>query len=179
MPAGSDLLGLVTYEARRVLGLQEKDQRFYLDTIADFVRTSTNEFPELLVKTDEATERMEKKMDSLSGRLALLSRMALPAIGKTVWKEASITTQLRCARLGLAVERYRLDHEGALPDSLQELVPAYLASLPASPYTGEPLSFSSDEQGFRIYCQPPAEANVGGQLEFRVRRGPPAPDPEV
>ena len=42
------------------------------------------------------------------------------------------------ALVAVALERFRLSH-GRYPDDLDELAPAFLAVLPADPYTAQPL----------------------------------------
>src|SRR5205807_2453674 len=49
--------------------------------------------------------------------------------------------QLRCATVALAAERFRLRH-GRLPDQLRDLVPEFLAGVPADPFNEQaPLSW--------------------------------------
>jgi hypothetical protein len=57
----------------------------------------------------------------------------------------------RSARVALAIERYRRDNEGRLPDSLSMLVPTYLASIPADPYSGGPLRYRTMPGAYTIY----------------------------
>ena len=45
----------------------------------------------------------------------------------------------RASVAAIAVERYRRDHAGALPGSLQDLAPQYLDAVPQDPVTGAPL----------------------------------------
>ena len=49
--------------------------------------------------------------------------------------------QIRLARLALLVKAWRLDHSGELPDSLDQLIPAYMSALPIDPFDGEPLRY--------------------------------------
>jgi hypothetical protein len=51
-----------------------------------------------------------------------------------------VQTQLQGSILRLALMLYQCDH-GRLPDSLDALVPDYLKTLPADPYTGEPFHY--------------------------------------
>jgi hypothetical protein len=57
------------------------------------------------------------------------------------------------ARLGLlavAVQRYRLDHNGAFPSAPSDLIPRYLPSLPTDPFTGGPPIFQRLDPGLAI-----------------------------
>jgi len=57
---------------------------------------------------------------------------------------------LRAAQVALAVERFRLA-TGGLPDSLGQLVPAYLEAVPKDPFDGEPLRYRTLAPGFVVY----------------------------
>ncbi len=58
----------------------------------------------------------------------------VPAYAKAVRTIDAGQAQLDGARLVLAVETYRLDHGGELPDALEALVPSYVAELPEDAY---------------------------------------------
>lgn len=90
---------------------------------------------------------------------------------------------LGLARTALAVERWRLAHEGRLPQTLAELVPAYLPALPADPCDDQPIRFKHLPQGFVVYSvgldgtdnggkEKPAEAagDEGCDLTFTIGR---------
>lgn len=82
----------------------------------------------------------------------ILSRMLLPALGGLIQRGADSAARIRNARAAIAVERYRLQHQGALPDSLNALVPEFLASVPIDPYDGKPLRYESKPgSGYIIY----------------------------
>lgn len=46
--------------------------------------------------------------------------------------------RLRLCAAAVAIERFRLDHDGALPQSVDELYPLYLKTIPVDPVTGVP-----------------------------------------
>jgi hypothetical protein len=56
----------------------------------------------------------------------------------------------RSARVALAVEVFRRT-AGHPPATLNELVPTFLAQIPADPFTGSPLKYVSDAAGYRVY----------------------------
>lgn len=70
----------------------------------------------------------------------------------------------RCAVVGLAVERFRLKH-GRWPQSLDELRPEFLATIPTSPVTGEPLKYEIGEDGVVIWCPDP-ESRLSTLADF-------------
>jgi hypothetical protein len=59
---------------------------------------------------------------------------------------------------------YRRDHQGALPHALQELVPRYLASVPADPATGRAMLLKATPDAFSIYSVGRDGQNDGGDF---------------
>lgn len=62
----------------------------------------------------------------------------------------------------LAVERYRLEY-GRLPERLEELVPAYLETLPLDPFDGESLRYQREDEGFTVYSIGSNTIDEGGR----------------
>lgn len=61
-------------------------------------------------------------------------------------------TWVRLARTALALERFRLAHDGALPEKLDELVPAFLPEVLRDPIDGAPLRYRLKQDGeFALY----------------------------
>jgi hypothetical protein len=61
-----------------------------------------------------------------------------------------VPTCLGIAETAVAVERYRLAHEGALPESLEQLVPEYLVRIPRDFYSENSLAYSASGTEYRI-----------------------------
>jgi hypothetical protein len=72
-------------------------------------------------------------------------------IGKSLVQEAKTLAYTRAARTALAVERWRLMHDGHPPDSLSELVPELFPSVPKDPFGDRPLRYKKDGLGYTIY----------------------------
>jgi len=53
----------------------------------------------------------------------------------------------------VATERYRLDHEGRSPRTLEELYPLYLKAIPINPISGRPLVLETTETSYTIGTQ--------------------------
>lgn len=51
----------------------------------------------------------------------------------------------------LAIRRYQLKHEGAVPPSLEALVPGYLDKLPVDPWDGKTLRYRVEGDGYLLY----------------------------
>jgi hypothetical protein len=100
---------------------------------------------------------------------------------------------LRCARAALAAERYRRSH-GDWPQSLADLVPRFLPTVPLDPFDGKPLRYRKTDHGAIVYSvgedgcddggdpNPPPNAIPPRDVVFKLwnvdqRRQPPLPVP--
>jgi hypothetical protein len=52
----------------------------------------------------------------------------------------------RALSVKIAIHRWQADHSGGIPDTLDQLVPKYLASIPADPWNGNPLMWDRGSQ---------------------------------
>jgi hypothetical protein len=82
--------------------------------------------------------------------------------------ERAEATEL-CARVAVAMTRYRLDH-GTLPARLDQLVPAYLDAIPVDPYDGNPLRLTTADDSSIIYSIGPDGVDNGG-IEINNQTG--------
>lgn len=127
-------------------GFFERDLNFYLQTMDKSISLAALSAPRNLVLTnhfDEASRIAQK-------RLYILSGMLLPAFTKIAMRDAAALTQLDLASTALAVDRFRIAH-GRLPKDLDELLPQFLARIPADPFDGSPLHYRRLTNGFVIY----------------------------
>ncbi|MGB2865003.1 MAG: hypothetical protein WBC05_16875, partial [Sedimentisphaerales bacterium] len=127
------------------VGLADMDSIIYLDFIDGYIEIT--KLP--LHQRQKASDELEARLTSISNIHVLLQNN-LPALLRIVMIELRYMAGLRAARTGLAVERHRLA-AGKLPDSLTELVPAYLESVPKDPYDGNKIRYKKLEAGFVVY----------------------------
>ena len=66
-------------------------------------------------------------------------------------ENARALAALANAQAAVALERWRLAHPGRLPDTLAELVPAYLTAVPLDPYDGQPVRYQKLPVGYVVY----------------------------
>jgi hypothetical protein len=78
------------------------------------------------------------------------SSLLLPALSKSAQKVAFTQTGVEEATMACALERYRLAHR-QLPDTLNQLAPEYLATLPHDIINGKPLSYRRDGDHYVLY----------------------------
>jgi hypothetical protein len=95
-----------------------------------------------------------------------LTRLLLPPLGTLAHAHWRTTAVMRCAAVGIACERFRQQHN-RWPDSLNELVPAFLPAIPLDPFDGQPLRYAKSKDTIAVY-------SVGKRAP--TRPGFPAPD---
>jgi hypothetical protein len=149
-------------------GLKMADCRLMLETmekaisLADYDDVSTlEEFEGFLSGVVAEAKRKPPK---------ILCAMFLPALQKAVTKFASLEARRRAAIVALAVERFRLAKGGSTPESLNELIPQFLSSIPTDPFDGEPLRYKKLPVGFVVYSIGPDRTDDGGTE--RPQKGP-------
>jgi hypothetical protein len=90
-------------------------------------------------------------------------------------RTAIVARRLALTRSAIAIiaaEQYRRGNGGAMPDSLESLVPTYLDALPVDPYSGNPLRYHREADRLVIYSigenrRDDAGASVGEGLSRR------------
>ena len=94
----------------------------------------------------------------------------MASLGPFIENDLVNLARLHVAHVGVAVERYRVAH-GALPDHLNELVPAFLETAPTDPYDGQPLRYRRLSPGFVVYSIGKDLSDDGGRERPRRKRG--------
>ena len=85
-----------------------------------------------------------------NARSQTLSR-AMPNWSKAMRMEAETKARLVALKTALAIERFRLDNNNALPATLDALVPNYCPSAPRDPFDEQPLRYKKLERGYVVY----------------------------
>ena len=129
----------------KAVGLTDMDAIIYLDVIDRYIEIT--KLP--LHQRRKASDALEAGLVSISN-IHVLLHMLIPNISRDATKELESIVDLHAARASLAVERYRLA-AGKLPDSLSELVPAYLESVPIDPFDGNEMRYKKFKTGFVVY----------------------------
>jgi len=139
-----EMLGL---SVLKTLGIFRRDKEFFMQVMATNIAAAKLPFPDRFERGQEA----DKSLSSRPGRFCIFSRMLLPALSRAFLKDADHTAQLRVARTALALERFRLAHNGMLPARFDELVPAYLPDPVSDPVDGQPLRFKALARGYVVW----------------------------
>ena len=104
----------------------------------------------------------------------LMLRLLLPAVGKAEEKANRAQTVAQMATIACALERHRLAHS-MYPATLNELVPVYLATVPADWMSGQPFHYERTDNGwFRLWSVGPDGKDDGGVYrdETKQKSGP-------
>jgi hypothetical protein len=99
-----------------------------------------------------------------------VTKITLPALSKVGSIDLRVRAQLDSAITALGVERYR-QAEGRLPESLEELVPKYLETVPIDPFDGKPLRYKQSETGYMIYSIGEDGEDNEGVSKDKVKKG--------
>ena len=91
----------------------------------------------------------------------VMPRMVLPSLERALAGDAATVARLRAAQAAVGAARYRLAH-GHPPEALAELTPPLDA---VDPFTGRPLLYRGQPDGFRIYSTGPDGRDDGGKVE--------------
>jgi hypothetical protein len=149
-------------------GFLDPDRRLMLETFKEAIELAGEQTAESLEKLDELSEKVEVKAHKFPPKI--ICSMMLPALGRVVTRFAFFEAHRRAALTALAVERYSLEHSGQLPETLAEIVPAYLSAIPSDPFDGKALRFRKFERGFVVYSVGQDREDNGGKE--RVKSSP-------
>jgi hypothetical protein len=139
------------------IGMTNQDAFIYLDIMTKYIEAY--KLP--------PSERMKvvKALDDEAGKIPkihFLARTIIPAIARITELDCRIIALLDAARVALAVERYRLAN-ARLPESLNDLIPEFLESVPIDPFDGKSLKYKKLDPGFVIYSVGEDLSDDGGK----------------
>jgi len=89
------------------------------------------------------------------------------AYGTVFLKRAMLEASLSAARTGLACRAYKSRH-GEYPENLEALVPGLLSEVPIDPFTGKPLIYRREGEGFIVYSLGSNEKDDGGRSTYMI-----------
>jgi hypothetical protein len=125
-------------------------------------------FPQLADDLDREIEVVHQKPFAHPYRI--FSAVLFPALSKANAKAGRIQTYVDEARIACALERFRLAN-GQLPDTLDTLVPRFIAALPHDMIDGQPLRFRrASDGGYVLYSIGWNRVDDGGNAP--VKSGP-------
>jgi hypothetical protein len=143
-------------EVYQWLGLLDRAALVYLRFDKEF----TNAFELPLHKQIEAFRAIEEEFNK-SGLPDFL-RLKVSSFSELVSLNVKTIAQLRIARVALSVQRYRLKN-GKLPESLNNLVPYYVESIPLDPFDGQHIRYKKLDSGYVMYSIGDDKIDDGGK----------------
>lgn len=143
----------------RILGFNSKNALDYTDMMQKSLDALELPNPDRLKAFDAVRQSVPKK--NKQGRYIISEVMILE-------RELDHQARTRVTLAALAVERYRLA-EGHLPKSLDDLVPAYMKTVPEDPFDGENLRYRRLKTGYVVYSVNDDLSDNGG-IEINQKR---------
>ena len=150
----------------RILGLNSGYALRYIDLMEKSIDALDLPDPDRLDKfsTIQESIRSDKKGGIITGLL-------WPALARTLQIDIRYQANARVIQTGLAVDRYRLA-EGHLPQSLKDLVPAYMGTVPTDPFDGLSLKYRTLKTGYVVYSVGEDLTDDGGAERNSRKRTP-------
>ncbi len=147
--------------ALSILGLQAADRRLMWEAMNQLIALTDLDPPGSLDRTDRLDEFITRESHRLPPRF--ICAICLPSVSRCAYKTAGFEARRRPALTAIAVERYRLGHQGTLPASLAQLVPEFIKAVPADPFDGQPIRYIRQPKGYVIYSLGPNRKDDGGK----------------
>jgi hypothetical protein len=142
-------------------GIKDADRRLILETQTKGIELSEQDDPKAREEIQRVYNDAAVKAKEFPPKI--FSAMLLPALGNAEIRFASLEARRRAAKLAIAIERYRISHNGNLPGQLEELVPEFIAALPKDPFNGELLKLKALPKGFVVYSVGVNRVDDGGK----------------
>jgi len=126
----------------------------------------------LALPLHEAYPRLkELKIEERGGILAAIAMPDNGFFAMSAARFGQVQARFAVMDAGMAAERYRSTH-GRYPDSIEDLVPEFLGSVPTDPFTGDALRARILEGGWVAYSIGPDLEDQGGEAyDQNDRRG--------
>src|SRR5262249_7120098 len=123
------------------------EQEFCEETFRQVMGIRQAALPARLKARDMIQQRVAKAEAEKQSIMVWL----LPGLASHVNKEAECLASLRLGLTAVALNQFRASGASRYPDSLSELSPKYLASLPVDPFDGQPLRYRKKGGGYTLY----------------------------
>lgn len=118
-----------------------------MDTVKSIARTS----PQHISLLNTHRQYLQTKVHNIPGIRYSPIEILMPAMGHSLSSSFIAQMNLDAIATILAIEIYKTDH-GQLPDSLSQLTPNYLPSIPQDLFNpGQPLNYKQTDTGYLIY----------------------------
>lgn len=145
---------------RVIPGWRERDALYYYGVMEQAVSLCSLPPYQRVEEARALSRDVEAELDA-HGLKYWLSCMTTPSIGRILEAEVNARATLRVAQAALAVEEWRLEN-GRWPESLEQLVPGFLDTVPEDPFSDRPLYYVKADTGVALYSVGPDGQDDGG-----------------
>ena len=170
-PGGRYPMGLgplvALYRSPLVRPWRQHDEATHIAVLTQLIQLSQQPY----YQAQKGLQQWEDTLDDLPPWQAPLTKMLLPALGRACEALARAEARLACARVALALERYRLTH-GDYPATLDSLVPGHLPDVPVDPFDGKPVRYVNEGQRVVVYSVGEDLRDDGGSDDTGASRQP-------
>ena len=133
-----------------LVGLLDLDRLVHLGYMKKQLEAASLPVEQRYAAGQQVGAELDRKEALLRLRYMPIAGMLAPHLIRAVTLDLRTIARLRGARIALAVARYRRAH-GELPESLDQLAPEFIDTVPADPFTGKPMVFLKLEDGWTLY----------------------------
>jgi len=154
---GTQLMGWLF----RITGVETADRRLILETLTRGIELAELDSLEGLRRFSELEKQLNAKLQTFPPKL--YSKMLLPAVDNVAIRFASFESRRRAAILACLAEKYRLTHEGKVPQSVVDLISTNVGAIVRDPFTGELLRLKHLDGVFVIYSVGPDRTDDQGR----------------
>lgn len=141
------------------------DRVAYLRYMRRCVEAASQPLPRAVKESKAVAGELQEMRESTRARMRYpFTCMLAPGLRAITAILAEAVARCRVTEVGLALEMYNT-REGKYPESLEELLPDFLPSIPEDPFTGAPLKFKRSEKGVVVYSVGPNEEDEGGAYD--------------
>ncbi len=148
------------------IGMAGQDAMIYLDIMSKSVQACKLPLKERL----EVVKSIDTEMREIP-EIRYLAKAMTPAVARVTEIDCRTMARLDAAFAAIAVERYRLAN-GKLPESLNDIVPEFIESIPIDPFDTKPLKYKKLDPGFVIYSIGEDRQDDGGKERGPERKKP-------
>ncbi|HOV21783.1 MAG TPA: hypothetical protein PLW95_03780 [bacterium] len=129
----------------------------YIENMIKIISFAEKPYWEVKKKIEDLNTEIQK----IPEKRAVLAKQTCLAVSRAYLQEANLDAYLGTAEIGLANRIYRQQH-GKFADSLNQLTPEILSSLPLDPFSGKDYIYKKKDKGFIVYSVGENEKDDGG-----------------
>jgi len=141
----SDMPSVPILQLYQALGLADSYAIIYFELIDEYIKT----FQLPPDQRQKVADAIDTRFNNIS-KIHILLHKFRPSLSQIVILDLRNIAGLRTAQAAIAIQRYRLA-TGKLPETLENLVPDYLETVPQDPFDGKELRYKKLETGYVVY----------------------------